>query len=252
MKTRRLLAAAIVLLTIPVGVESRVWTVGRGDSDYPLIAPAIAAAADGDEIRVRGGVYREDLVLDRRLSIVGEGHPVLFGTGNGTVIDVIADGCEIRNLIIDGTGAGASNQMDAAVRLSSNRNKVVRNVMRRVFYGVVVAGGADNLIADNQIEGLLDRPFGRRGDGIYVYKAPRTRIVGNHIVGQRDAIFLQYAHSGHVEGNSVEGARYGLHDMFSDETVVRGNSFRGCLVGANLMNSRKLLPRTTVSSENMS
>ena len=51
-----LLVAAIAFVTIPVRVEGRVWTVGRGDADFPLIAPAIAAAADGDEIRVRAGV----------------------------------------------------------------------------------------------------------------------------------------------------------------------------------------------------
>jgi len=235
-----LLAAAVALLTIPVRVEGRVWTVGRGDADFPLIAPAIAAAADGDEIRVRGGVYREDLRLDRRLSIVGEGRPVLFGTGLGTVIDVRADGCEIRGLTIDGTGVGVTNQMDAAVRLSSNRNVIAGNVMRRVFYGVVVAGGADNTIADNDIEGLLDLPFGRRGDGIYVYRGPRNHVVRNRIVGQRDAIFLQYAHAGRVEGNVVTESRYGLHDMFSDDTIIRSNTFRRSLVGANLMNSRRL------------
>ena len=235
-----LLAAAIVCVSIPAGVEARVWTVGRGQADYPLIAPAIAAAAPGDEIRVRAGVYREDLVLDRQLSIVGEGQPILFGTGNGTVIDVLADGCEIRGLTIEGTGVGAGNQMDAAIRLSSNRNIVAGNIMRRVFYGVVIAGGADNLVSDNQIEGLLDLPFGRRGDGVYVYRGPRNHIARNRIVGQRDAIFLQYAHGGRVEGNVIEASRYGLHDMFSDDTVIRDNTFRESLVGAHLMNSRRL------------
>lgn len=235
-----LLAAALALLVIPARVEARVWTVGRGNADFPLIAPAIAAAADGDEIRIGPGVYREDLVLDRRIALVGEGQPVLFGTGHGTVIDVLADGCAIRGLIIDGTGVGAGNQMDAAIRLSSNRNVVSRNVMRRVFYGIVIAGGSENVIADNTIEGLLDLPFGRRGDGVYLYRAPRNRIVGNHIVGQRDAIFLQYAQGIQVEKNVVERSRYGLHDMFSDDTIVIDNVFLGSLAGANLMNSRRL------------
>lgn len=239
MKTA-LLAAAIILLANPVRAEGRIWTVGRGSADFPLIAPAIAAAANGDEIRILAGVYREDLVLDKRLSLVGEGRPVLFGTGNGTVIDVRADNCVIRNLIIDGTGVGAGNQMDAAIRLSSNRNVVSGNVMRRVFYGVVIAGSSENLIADNEIEGLLGLPFGRRGDGVYVYRGPRNHIIGNRIVGQRDAIFLQYAHEVRVEKNIVDASRYGLHDMFSDDTIVRDNTFRGSLVGANLMNSRRL------------
>jgi nitrous oxidase accessory protein len=235
-----LLAAAFALAAIPAAGEARVWTVGRGNTDFPLIAPAIAHAEDGDEIRVGPGVYREDLVIAKRLSLVGEGRPVLFGTGRGTVIDVRADDCVVRDLIIDGTGLGGGNQMDAAVRLTSNNNVVSGNVMRRVFYGVVIAGGSSNLVADNTIEGLLDQPFGRRGDGIYLYQAANNQILRNRVVGQRDAIFLQYAPHGLVEDNVVEQSRYGLHDMFSDDTIVRGNVFRTSLVGANVMNSKRL------------
>src|SRR5688572_28208513 len=235
-----LLAAVFAVLAIPGALDARVWTVGRGSTDFPLIAPAIAHAQDGDEIRIGPGAYREDLVIAKRLSLVGEGRPVLFGTGRGTVIDVRADGCTISGLIIDGTGVGAGNQMDAAVRLTSNNNTVTGNEMRRVFYGVVIAGGSGNVIADNTIEGLLDLPFGQRGDGIYVYQGPRNHILRNRIAGERDAIFLQYAHDVRVEDNSVERSRYGLHDMFSDNTIVRDNVFRTSLVGANVMNSKRL------------
>lgn len=234
------LFAAVAVMALPADAHGRVWTVGRGHTDFPLIAPAVAAAGDGDEIRIGPGVYREDLVIDTRVSLVGDGGPVLFGTGRGTVIDVRADNCEIRNLIIDGTGVGAGNQMDAAIRLTSSGNIVRGNIMRRVFYGVVIAGGSANDVSGNTIEGLLDLPFGRRGDGIYVYQGPRNRIIRNRIVGQRDAIFLQYAHEARVEQNIVERSRYGLHDMFSDETIVRDNVFRASLVGANVMNSKRL------------
>jgi nitrous oxidase accessory protein len=240
MRTALLAASVVVMMAIPTPAESRVWTVGRGSTDFPLIAPAIAVASDGDEIRIGPGVYREDLILAKRLSLVGDGGPVLFGTGRGTVIDVQADNCEVRHLIIDGTGVGAGNQMDAAIRLTSNGNVVSSNVMRRVFYGVVIAGGSGNIVADNTIEGMLDLPFGRRGDGIYVYQGPRNHIVRNRIIGERDAIFLQYAHDGLVEDNVVERSRYGLHDMFSNDTIVRGNVFRTSLVGANVMNSKRL------------
>ena len=222
-----LLAAAIVIMAIPADVDGRVWTVGRGSTDFPLIAPAIAVAADGDEIRIGPGVYREDLVLAKRLSLVGEGGPVLFGTGRGTVIDVRADNCEIRNLIIDGTGVGAGNQMDAAVRLTSSGNVVSGNVMRRVFYGVVIAGGSSNVV---------DRQHHRRACSTFrsavaataftCTRDPATTIIRNRVVGQRDAIFLQYAHEVRVEHNVVEQSRYGLHDMFSDDTIVRDNVFR--------------------------
>ena len=59
-------AAALVLALFAGTAEARIWTVGGGGADFPLISPAIAAAADGDVVEVRAGVYREDLALRER------------------------------------------------------------------------------------------------------------------------------------------------------------------------------------------
>lgn len=233
--------AAVAMLALPSGVEGKVWTVGPRGADFPLIAPAIAAASAGDLIEVRRGAYREDLVLDRTLTIVGEPGAVLFGTGAGTVITITAPGCEVRGLTIDGTATGATNQMDAAIQISSASNHISDNHIVRAFYGIVVAGASGNQIERNTISGLGSLPFGRRGDGIYLYRAPGNRIVGNSIGGMRDAIYLQYAPGGVVEGNIVHSSRYGLHDMFSDGTRIAGNTFSQCSAGANLMNSSGIL-----------
>lgn len=232
------LVAALVLVAAPA-TAARTWTVGAAGADFPLISPALAAAADGDTILVGPGVYRENLVLHRRVSIVGHGSPLLFGLGTGSVIRILAPGCEIRGLVIEGSGTGETNDMDAAVQVASSGNRIVDNTMRRVFYGVVI-GAPDNEVADNRITGFLDLPFGRRGDGIYVYRSRSARVLRNHIVGQRDGIYFQYAPGGIAEGNLVEASRYGLHVMFANDIVVRGNTFRRSSVGANLMESRRI------------
>jgi nitrous oxidase accessory protein len=234
-------AAAVGMLAAPSGADARVWTVGARAADFPLIGPAIAAATAGDVIEVRRGAYREDLLVDRTLTIVGEEGAVLFGTGAGTVITIKAPDCEIRGLTIDSTGTGAGNQMDAAIQITSNGNRIVGNHILRAFYGIVVAAASGNQVEQNTISGLSWEPFGRRGDGIYLYRAPGNRIIGNTITGMRDAIYLQYASGGVVERNVVEASRYGLHDMFSDGTRISGNTFRTCSAGANLMNSSGLL-----------
>jgi nitrous oxidase accessory protein len=230
----------IGMLALAIDAEARVWTVGPAGSDFPLIAPALAAAAPGDVIVVRAGVYREDLVLARQVTIVGEGLPVLFGTGAGTVITVAADGCEIRGMRIEGTGVGQTNQADAAILLRSSGNRVVGNRMTRVFYGVVIAEGSRNEVVDNTIEGLMDRPFGERGDGVYVYRASGNFVRGNRIRGQRDGIYFQYAPDGVVVGNIVTDSRYGLHVMFASGISVRDNVFSENSIGANIMNSRRV------------
>jgi nitrous oxidase accessory protein len=171
---RRAVAFAVVFVLVAARGEARTWTVGGDGADFPLIGPAIAAASPGDIIRVRGGVYREDLVIDKRLSIVGEGQPIVFGTGLGSVVTITTGDCELSGFTIESSGSGLTNEMDAAVQVRSNGNRIVNNRMRRVFYGIVVANGTHNEIADNDIQGLGDLPFGRRGDGIYLYRAPEN------------------------------------------------------------------------------
>jgi nitrous oxidase accessory protein len=231
---------AVVLALLAAPAEARTWTVGGRGADFPLIAPAIAAASAGDTIQVHGGVYREDLVLDKRLSIVGDEAPRLFGTGVGSVVTILAARCEFSGFTIEGSGTGQTNEMDAAVQIRSNSNRVVDNTMRRVFYGVVIADAMHNEIADNEIEGLRDLAFGRRGDGIYLYRAPENFVARNKISGERDAIYFQYAPRGRAVDNVVSDSRYGLHDMFSDDVVIARNTFDDSVVGANIMNSRRI------------
>jgi nitrous oxidase accessory protein len=236
------LAALVVCLTVAaVPAEARTWTVGGPDADFPFISPAIAAASGGDTIEIRAGVYREDLVVDRRLTIIGIGRPTLIGTGVGTVVTIVAPRCELSGLTIEGSGTGLTNAMDAGVLVRSDGNRIVDNVLRRVFYGVVVNGARHNEIADNEIHGLRELPFGQRGDGIYLYRAPENFVARNRISGQRDAIYLQYAPRGRVVDNVALESRYALHDMFSDDTVIARNTFADSAVGANIMNSRRIL-----------
>src|SRR5262249_52062663 len=133
-----------------------------------------------------------------------------------------------------------TNEMDAAVQVRSNANRIVDNVMRRVFYGVVVVDARHNEIADNDIHGLRDRAVGQRGDGVYLFRAPENFVARNRVGSERDAIYFQYAPRGRAVDNVVSESRYGLHDMFSDDAVIARNTFTASTVGANIMNSRRV------------
>lgn len=236
----RVAPVVVVLTLLAATADARTWTVGGADADFPFITPAIVAASDGDVIEVRAGVYREDLVVDRRLAIRGIDRPTLIGTGIGTVVTIVAPQCELSGFAIEGSGTGESNAMDAGVQVSSNGNRVVDNALRRVFYGIVVANATRNEITDNEIHGLRELPFGKRGDGIYVYRAPENFIARNRIAGERDAIYFQYAPRGRAVDNVAADSRYALHDMFSDDAVIARNEFADSAVGANIMNSRRI------------
>lgn len=234
-------AASLVFLLAAGSAAGRTWTVGGTASDFPFISPAVSAAADGDTILVRKGVYREDLVLEKTIQLVGQSFPILIGTGEGTVVTVRAAACTIHGFRIEGSGTGQTNRMDAAVALFTGGNRVEDNRIERVFYGVVLEEAAGNLVSNNAIAGLSDLPFGRRGDGIYLYRSTENRIENNTIAGMRDAVYLQSSPRCRVADNRIDDSRYGLHDMYSDDAEIHGNTFRGCSAGANVMNCRRIL-----------
>jgi nitrous oxidase accessory protein len=238
--TTRVAPAIVLLIVLSASAEARTWTVGGAGADFPFITPAIAAASDGDVIEVHAGVYREDLIIDKRLSVVGIDRPTLVGTGIGSVITIVAPRSDVSGFAIEGSGTGQTNAMDAGVQVLSSGNRVADNILRRVFYGIVVSNATHNEIADNEIHGLGELPFGQRGDGIYLYRAPENFVARNRVSGERDAIYFQYAPRSRAVDNIATGSRYALHDMFSDDTVIARNTFGDSTVGANIMNSRRI------------
>ncbi|MFC9292759.1 nitrous oxide reductase family maturation protein NosD [Streptomyces sp. NPDC057011] len=78
--------------------------------DYPTIQAAVDAAQPGDRIRVRPGVYREQVVIDKNVSITGSGAPqtLVAGEDGGTSIVEIHDGASVAlsQLAVSGPGSG--------------------------------------------------------------------------------------------------------------------------------------------------
>jgi hypothetical protein len=57
----------------PTAPSDADWTVGpSGDADFTTITAAIAAAADGDVIRIEPGTYPETVLVDKDLELLGD------------------------------------------------------------------------------------------------------------------------------------------------------------------------------------
>eukprot|EP00741_Cyanophora_paradoxa_P020443 tig00021254_g19733.t1 len=84
---------------------------------YPSLREALAAATDGDEVRVRGGEYveRETLDVTCELAVVGEGEVILRRAGRGgTVLWLDAPQGRLANLslAVGGGEAGSGDDED--------------------------------------------------------------------------------------------------------------------------------------------
>lgn len=91
----------------PCSVENPGSGATFGSDDGQALTDALAAAAPGDDLRVRGSCSG-NYVLDRDVTLVGASTgAALDGLGSGTVLTVAADvAVEVRDLTITGGGDG--------------------------------------------------------------------------------------------------------------------------------------------------
>ena len=66
----------------------------------------LARTPAGGTLNVPAGVYQGALVIDRPVTLAGNGHATLRGDGTGTVLTIRAAGTVVRDLMVEGSGPG--------------------------------------------------------------------------------------------------------------------------------------------------
>jgi nitrous oxidase accessory protein len=219
----------------PSAVEGR-----PAAADASPLQARIDTARPGDEIIVRGGVHTGDLIIDRAITLVGVDHPLLVGSGHGSVVRIRAAGATIAGFDIDGRGTGDLGRDTSGIHVSAPRATIRDCRIRQSLFGIYLREADDALVERNHIQGIPGRDAGEIGSGIHVWNSQRFRIYANTIVASRDGFYIQSSSHGFVQGNRTTDLRYGLHYMFSDDNVFEDNVFENGSAGAALMYSNRL------------
>jgi len=228
----------IGILGFAASAAPKTITVAPGTS-VPSIREAVAMAQPGDRIEVQSGAYIGNLVLDKALTLVGIGKPVIHGEGRGSVITVTGGHCTLRGFVVERSG-GMLVDEDSGVLLKSDRNLIQDNELRDVLFGIYLYGAEHNQLVGNVIRGRPLPDLGERGSGIHIWNAGDNTIVNNSVSDARDGMYLQNAHNSTIRGNRVFNLRYGLHYMYSDDNVFEDNVFDNNVAGAAIMYSRNI------------
>lgn len=232
----------VLLLLVALAGTATVSPVSAGAST--VVCPscavtslhdAVAAAKPGATIEVRGGAYPGGLVIERPLTLIGVGNPVINGGGSGSLMRVKNAAVSIQGFTLRGTGAN-HDQEDSAIQVEGGRATIVHNRIEDALFGIYLKNAAGSVVRDNVV---LGKPIdvAMRGDGIKVWYSNDVLIEGNQASNGRD-IILWYSKRGTVRHNVFDSGRYGLHLMFSDGAVIEGNDLNANSIGLYIMYSR--------------
>ncbi|WP_170575105.1 nitrous oxide reductase family maturation protein NosD [Ruegeria atlantica] len=236
-------------LLIPLLLGSPLWAA---DWDVPNRAGAIneilAQAADGDTLRLSPGVYSETLVLDRPITIDGQGLATIDGQGKGSVITVTGPGVTVRGLTVIGSGSDHDG-IDSGIQLTKTAHApmVEDNVLLGNLYGIDIHGAKGSIVRGNRIEGRQDRRMNDRGNGVYVWNAPGARVEDNDIRYGRDGIFVNSSKKNTFTGNLFRDLRFAVHYMYADNSVVSDNVSIGNDLGYAVMFTTNVTVANNVS-----
>jgi len=200
------------------------------------LAKAVEDAKPGDRLLLASGSYAGPILIDKPLSIIGTGDTEVRGNDVGSVITIDAPDVTVSSLVL--TGSGSSHEtIDSGVQLTKKalRAQVLNNQLNGNLYGVDVHGAQNSLVKDNTIIGRTDKRMNRRGNGIYVWNAPGTSVVGNDVSLGRDCIFVNSSRNNTFKNNRFEKLRFAVHYMYADDSEVSGNVSIGNHLGFAIM-----------------
>ena len=203
-------------------------------SEQSVLQQMIDAADAGSTVVPEPGTYDGSIIIEKAITLDGQGRVTIDARGKGTVIYLDTDGAVLRNLRLTNSGE-SHNNIDAGVQVRGNFNVIKDNVIDNCLFGIDLQQSEHNIVRRNRIS---SKPveLGLRGDAVRLWYSFGNKITGNIIRDSRDTV-VWYSKDNTISGNDARNGRYALHFMYSQYNKVEDNIYRNNSVGIFLMYS---------------
>jgi len=227
-------------LFLSTSLNASVLEVGQSKS-YQSISVAITYAGPGDTVMVYKGHYSEGTIeIKIPIVLIGISNPVLDGENKYSILQVLADNVVIKGFTFKDVGASYVEER-AAIRIFKRTHCIIEaNNLENTFFGIYLERCRDCIIRNNTIIGKAVSEM-NSGNAIHLWYCKNILVIGNHVEGHRDGIYLEFVDNSTVKNNYVvDNLRYGLHFMFSDNDLYLNNKFVSNGAGVAVMFSKTI------------
>lgn len=139
------------------GTGNTIYVYADGSGDYPTIQQAIDNASDGDVIFLGDGIYRENILVNKSVDIVGESRGAVIN-GSGNVVNVTADGVNISWLTVRNGSNG--------IIVSSNNTMIFNCNISNNDIGINITGSSGSKVYHNN---FINNVWNARDDGSNIW-----------------------------------------------------------------------------------
>ena len=232
----------LLILSLFICFAASAKTIRVGPNrPFKTLTAGLKAAIDNDTVLVDAGHYREkNLVINKSIILIGINYPVLDGEKKYEIISIKADGVVVDGFKIIHTGISSLQDL-SGIKIYDCKNVIIKNnILEDTFFGIYTQNGVNCTVENNRLT-ANSKGEQQNGNGIHCWKSENMRIIGNHVTGHRDGIYLEFVTNSIIRRNiSVKNVRYGLHFMFSNDDTYVANIFKNNGSGVSVMFSKRI------------
>ena len=213
------------------------------DGNITSIQTAIDAAEKNDIIFVENGIYYENIVIDKAITIIGENNTktIIDGRNAGNVIKINVENVTIKKITIQNSGIYFPN---AGINLSSSHATIEESILKNNFYGMTLYNAQKNTIQNNTIQN-------NDNCGIYLSHSSNNNFFNNTISNQKYNGFGLYDESNKniIINNSLKENGYcAVNIRISSMNVVIGNNISDNNIGIHIPSMENKISNNSFSN----
>lgn len=183
--------------------ENKILVSSEGNGDYTSIQQAIQAESNGSIIQVSSGVYNEQIIVNKSVTLLGSigGETIIQVKPGSHGIILTKPHSVVNGLIIKNTKLDSDIDFESAGILIHSQNNTISNcTLMNCTVGILIEQNNGNIIRNNHFE--------NNGYGIYFVQSSYTLICDN--------VF---------ENNTEYGGYVYVNSLFSNIThnIFKGN-----------------------------
>jgi len=174
---------------------------------------------DGHSIHVWSGVYNEDIVIDKQISLIGNGsdETIIYGNRDESVVNITSDKVTFR-------GFGITHSMDdftrSGIKLSSVKDCTIE--FNKIFdnpynHGVFLYDSSNNILANNTLS--------NNWMGMCLYDSENNYISSNKLSKNSYGIYISECNANSVSNNILSMNSFAdIHVDNSEDLVISNNT----------------------------